>query len=500
MMKNINKILILLLSITALNCADLEEDPIGTLAPDGFFKTPEDVEMAVFGAYGLMTKESFWGRKLSLTIQLLSDMSDIGNPSTSARRVEINEFRPDAANGMVSAFWPTSYKVVAAANNAIFGAQNIEADAEIKLALEAEGRFVRALVYYHLVRLFGDIPYVTDQTPANSMETLSKTSEAEVYENIIADLEFAKAHLPMTYPGDVRSRATSGSAHTLLASVYLTQEDWQNAYDNAKWVIDNRGELNYDLVADYQDLFNSALHDGQVETVFSLDYLGIVVGKAGTNDDFMGALNGIRGADKNGWGVSVPSMKAFESFPDDDYRKSVTFEVETLIEDSLVHYQDYPFEQRPHCAKYFRNYGNAQNEGRKTDNNYAMFRYAEVLLIAAEALNELSGPTAEAQGYVNAVRERARNGNATPADVSAVEAANADAFRNAVLEERRIELAFEFKRWYDIKRRQLGVEVFTGANSLEPQPNFDPAVHYYLPLPVDELDRNPNLLPQNNGY
>lgn len=498
-MKYLNKILLFALAFGTFNCADLEEDPIGNLAPDGFFRTPGDVEMGIFGAYGLMTQETFWGRKLSTTIQLLSDMADIGNTSTAARRIEINEFTLDATNGMITEFWPASYQIIASANNAVFGAQNVSADPEVKRALEGEARFVRALIYYHLVRLFGDIPYVTETTPANDLPTLSKTSEDEVYQFIIKDLEFAREHLPMQHPGNVRSRATSGSAYTLLASVHLTLGNWQDAYDNAKWVIDNRAALNYDLVADFQDLFNSALQDDQVETIFSLDYLGLVT-KNNLNDDFMGAMTGIRGADKNGWGVNVPTMAVYESFSDSDYRKAVTFESATLIGDSLVSYPDYPFEKRPHCAKYFRFYGNAQNEGRKTDNNYAFFRYAEVLLIAAEALNEISGPSAEAQGFINQVRARARNGASTPADVSAIEAADAAAFRATVMEERRVELAFEFKRWYDIKRRKLGNEVFLGANSMEPQPNFDPSKHYYLPLPQDELDRNPNLLPQNGGY
>ncbi|MEQ9303408.1 MAG: RagB/SusD family nutrient uptake outer membrane protein, partial [Marinoscillum sp.] len=139
-----------------------------------------------------------------------------------------------------------------------------------------------------MVRLFGDIPYVSETTPANDLPTLSKTSEEQVYQFIIEDLEFAREHLPMQHPGNIRSRATSGSAYTLLASVHLTLENWQEAYNNAKWVIDNRGELNYDLVADYQDLFNSGLQDGQVETIFSLDYLGLIT-KSNLNDDFMGA-------------------------------------------------------------------------------------------------------------------------------------------------------------------------------------------------------------------
>lgn len=497
-MKYTYKILILFLAITALNCADLEENPVGLLAPDGFFQTPVDVELGIYGAYGLMTAETFWGRKLTTTIQLLSDEADIGNTSTASRRIEVNEFTLDGTNGMISRFWPMAYRIIATANSVVEGARDIEAEADVKIALEAEGRFIRALVYYHLVRLFGEIPYIDDGTEANTLEDLSKTSVDKVYEFIIEDLEFSKLHLPFTQ--SVRSRAGKGSAYTLLSSVYLTREDWQSAFDNAKWVIDNHDELNYDLEPDFQNLFNAELHDGLTETIFSLDYEGILVGKAGINDDFEGAMNGIRGADKNGFGVTVPSMAVYNSFSDSDYRKAVTFESETLVGGVLVPYTDYPQEKRPHCAKYFRYYGKAQNEGRKTDNNYALFRYAEVLLIAAEALNELSGPTTEAQGYINAVRFRARNGGTNPADVSGSEISDAAAFRATVLEERRIELAFEYKRWYDIKRRQLGSDVFLGASSLEPQPNFDPNKHYLLPLPQTELSRNPNLRPNNSGY
>ena len=143
--------------------------------------------------------------------------------------------------------------------------------------------------------------------------------------------------------------------------------------------------------------------------------------------------------------------------------------------------------------------------------NHTIFRYAEVLLVAAEAGNEI-GKTAEAVGYVNEVRARARKGGVInfdgsgygayaaspyPADVSA--GISQGDFRNLVLEERRLELAFEFKRWYDIKRRDLGDQVFS-ANGLEPQPDFNKTKHYLIPLPQTEIDMCPNLNPQNTGY
>ena len=156
--------------------------------------------------------------------------------------------------------------------------------------------------------------------------------------------------------------------------------------------------------------------------------------------------------------------------------------------------------KQPHIAKYTRfPWG---GEFRNSDTNYPAMRYAEVLLIAAEALAETSGATEEAVGYVNQIRERARNWpgeNSTfPEDVS--EGIGTPEFIELILEERRLELAFEFKRWYDIKRRRLGEEVFKGPDSLEPHPNFDPNRDYLMPLPQVELNVNPNLRPQNPGY
>jgi len=158
---------------------------------------------------------------------------------------------------------------------------------------------------------------------------------------------------------------------------------------------------------------------------------------------------------------------------------------------------------RPHIAKYTRSTGlTATGNGRASEQNYSMLRYAEVLLIAAEALNEVSPGTTEADNYVNRVRTRARNSNGVtsglfPADVSGLSQSD---FRDMVLEDRKWEFAFEFKRWYDIARRRMGPEVF-GASGLEGfKAGFDENQDYLYPLPADELERNPNLLPNNQGY
>ncbi len=500
-MKNLKIFSLLLIVLSVFACTDLEEDPIGELAPDGFFKTASDVEAAIFGAYGRMASESYWGRKQSLTIMLASDMVAIGNPGTPARRIQINDFTSDAFSGMVSAFWPRSYEIISAANNAIYGAEIIDDDDAVKNALKAEAMFARSFIYFNLVRQFGDIPYLGESvSDPEAVADLSKTSASEVYANIISDLEFGKENLPMKQ--NARSRASAGSAATMLADVYLTLGNFEKAYENAKWVIDHAATLDYDLVADYQDLFNAELQDGQKEPIYVIDFLGQQTGSGSEGDDLLGPLTGVRGADMQGWGVGVPSMAAYNSWDDRDYRKSVAFTSEAAKDGVMIPYTEFTNEKRPHIAKYTRFVGTANADKRYTDTNYAIYRYADVLLMAAEAGNEITGPNSELEGYVNQVRARARNAagimNDFPENVTA--GLSKDEFRDMVLEERRFELSFEMKRWWDIKRRNLGDEVFKGDDSIEPHDNFDSSRDYLLALPQDELDRNPNLLPQNPGY
>jgi len=186
-----------------------------------------------------------------------------------------------------------------------------------------------------------------------------------------------------------------------------------------------------------------------------------------------------------------------------DYRKKISFNLEVKDPKTglMVPYDKWK-EPRPHIAKWSRYPGNTGAGFRYSDHNYCDMRYAEVLLIAAEAKAEVSGTSAEAEGYVNLVRARARNDAGVvgtyPEDIAP--GMDKTAFIDMVIEERRIELAFEWKRWYDIKRRNLGDVAFKGANSTEPHATFDATRDYLFPIPKTELDVNPNLNPQNTGY
>lgn len=498
--------LALCMAFAMLGCSDLEEEPIGLLSPEGFIKSPGDVQTLINGAIGNMADEAYWGRKLSLPLMLRSDMATIGDQGTPARRQDVNNFTMAADNGMVTALWPKSYQIIAGCNEAIAGAETLDVPPAQIDPIRAQANFFRAYAYYHLVRMFDGIVYLDKPvSDIDAAKELPKTSAEEVYQNIIADLQEAKTLLPDVQIN--RSFPSKATASAYLASVYLTLGNYQQAYDEAKFVIDNEGRFGLGLAVDYQDLFNAEEQNSLDETLFHIAYNGQSDGDTGR--DYTPALTGIRANERGeiggGWSVAVPSINVYQEWDGRDYRKAVSLDTTGVFEGETLNFMRFPeFDSRniqsAYIAKYTRFIGeSADGNGRTSNFNYAQMRYAEVLLIAAEALNEISPGSTEAAGYVNRVRSRARNGNDTgfPTDVSA--GLSQDAFRDMVLDERKWELSFEFKRWYDIKRRQLGTEAF-GPNGLEPQPNFDPSRDYLFPLPADELVRNPNLAPNNPGY
>lgn len=495
---------ILTLAVVAnlsIGCADLTENPVGLLSPEGFYKSKKDVETAIFGAYGWIASEPLFGRQFLSALMLRSDMVDIGNRGTSAERIQVNDFTMDANNGMVSRFWPIWYQVISAANSAEAGAISLKLPDTEGNPLIAEARFVRAFSYYHLVRNFGAIPYIAEFiSDPESVKTISKTSEEDVYKNIIADLEFAKTNLPDKQPGDVRTRPTKGTAATYLASVYLAQGNYPKALAEAKFVIDNKDRFGYKLEADFQDLFRAEKGDLIKETIFAVDFLGNI-NSGPANDDLMGPMVGNRLPEVGGFGVLVPSLKVYQTWDANDYRKQVSFQDTLRTGTKVVPYTGFP-DPRPHIDKWRRFPGNASSQARYTDFNYQDFRYAEVLLIAAEASVEVNGPNNEALGYLNQVRTRARNaaGKLRTAPVNLVAGKSKAEMIDQILDDRRLELAFEYKRWYDIKRRKLGDIVFKGPNALEPRAAWDANRDYLMPIPSTELAINPNLKPQNPGY
>ena len=504
------KFLLLLIGLSITGCSDLEEEPVGLLAPEGFFQTPKDIQTAVDGALTHAINEKFWGRKLSIALMLRSDMVDLASDET--RRVEHNELTTLGSNGMISEFWPKTYQGIAAANQAIAGAELVGAADELKNPVTAQAYFVRAFYYFHLVRQFGDVPYIEAPiTDADAAGAISKTPAAEVYAKIIADLEFAKTWLPDFQAS--RAMPSKAAASSYLALVYLTmagtddKANFKKAFDEAQEVINKRGDYKLALDADYQTLFDATKIDGSLEPIFALDYNNF---EAPDNAyDQIAPMTGIRGDAKNGggWSVAVPALKVYTEWAAGDYRRAVSMDDEAEFDNDtsnpLTPYTGFGIvpgslhkfaKQRPYIAKYTRFPGPfARGNGRATSHNYSMIRYAEVLLIAAEAAVELDDNTSAIK-YLNEVRTRARAGGSWKNTGSSLDPADHTGTVTVadVLEERRLELAFEGKRWYDIARRKIGAEVFSASGLEGEKPGFS-ADDYLMPIPADEIERNPNL-------
>ena len=507
----------LILALSVVGCSDLEENAVSQLEPDERSVSQETVETTIAGAYGHLDARAFMSRALGLVTMLRSDMVDIGNPSTNADRIEHDQFTVSANNPLIlnisnpeRSFWPRLYQMVRGANETLGELELLDdVDPAVRDEIVARARFIRAFAYYHLVRLFGDIPYLDENTTTAEASVAPRTPVDDVYTNIIADLEFAKEFLLDSR--DNRAIPGKAAASAYLASVYLTRGEYQMAFDEATDIINNAGRYNLALEPDYRNIFHAVNTDNSLEPIFVIDFVGTNINDE--SRDYLAAFTGFFGQatyyPSGGWSVMVPAQRVFDEWDDRDYRKEVNFD-DTAMDNSgneLTFSQfsslDGRNANRPHISKYTAMAGDlpiANTAGRDSHSNYQLMRYAEVLLIAAEAAAEL-GNTSEAARYVNMIRERARNGNgsgapsAIPADLSSATVAD-------VLEERRLELAFEQKRWYDIVRRRMGPEVF-GPNGFEQEQlgtqNFDPARDYLLPIPPFEIDNNPALT-QNPGY
>lgn len=499
-----------IISVSLTGCAKLVEEPVGVLSPSGFFKTPKDVQTAVFGGYGLLTSELLFGRQFYFMLMYRDDMVDIGDRGTVIDRIQVNDFNMDANNAMVRVSWATWYRVISAVNTAEAGAKQITAPENVINPLIAEARFLRAFAYYHLVQCFGDVPYIKEpiSDPLNS-NTITKTKAADIWAGIIEDLNYAKQWLPNQQPSSTRSRATKGAAAAFLASTYLTLGDYTKAYAEAKFVIDNRSLFGYRLEPDYQDLFRGELGGKLQEVIFDVDFLANLFVNSGANaglnlnDDLLAPMMNPRNiGNLGGFAAAVPNQRVWDNWNPLDYRKKVSMADTVIVNGVRFGYGQFGDPKRPHAFKWGRFPATSNVQGRYSSHNYPMMRYAEVLLIAAEALAETTGVNAEAIDYVNQVRTRARNwpGNPTTFPQNVAAGISKSEFIDLLMEERKLEFCFEGKRWYDIKRRRLGDIVFKGANSWEPHANFDATRDYLFPLPQADINVNPNLLPNNPGY
>jgi hypothetical protein len=466
----------------AVSCTkELDQEP-HLIYYDNYYQTASDALTAVNAVYDALGSVNQYSSALWL-------IQDVGSDDCNARVTlndpnlhDINNYTLKTDNNYVAKIWQGSYLGISRANIVLEKVPGIAMDTAMRTRILGEARFLRALNYFNLVRLFGDVPLVTKPVSANlTPEELypPRTQAQVVYSLIVDDLSFAAAVLPSKYtsPND-KGRATSGAALGLLSNVYLTVKDWEKAASTARQVIEsNVYSLHSDFAANWKEVNKNG-----IESVFEVQFYRSVISE--NSQMVISGLPSIPGLFAAGVEIMLPTDDLMESFDSNDYRKEVTF---------FDHYWQYTFE--PHIWKYWDQQAYKPSATSSSGADFMVMRFAEVLLIYAEALNESNGgPTAEAYEAINKVRERARNGN--NAALPDLEGLSQDDFRKAVMLERRHEFVNEGQRWYDLVRTHTLVEQVKRAKGDKSNPSD---FNYLFPIPQRERDINHNLT-QNPGY
>lgn len=468
-----------LAALLLVSCSDfLEEQPQSFQTAESFYKTAADATAAVNGLYVGLRDAGYYGQRVWELSDINADQGRLLSTNGDNDLRELDNLVYSPTNTRFLAWWTAIYTNVNRTNSAIANLPRVPMDAALKARLLGEAKFLRALAYFDLVRAYGDVPLYDQPTTDLTQISKARDKAETVYQLIINDLKEAETALPWSYTAADAGRATRGAAKTLLAKVYLTRRDWANAAPKAKEVIDSK---TYSLFPDYADLFRPVNKNGR-EQIFSVQYKVNEAGSTYTAHftplyvklPLPGTVAGI--------GTFEVEPAFYRAMPN-NYRKTVSM-------DST--YLDYRTNRTVGFYPVARKYLDPTMAGQfNSDLNWMVLRYADVLLMYAEALNEQSGPTADAYEAINQVRRRARavgTPNAQPAaQYPDLQNLSQTAFRQAVEDERNWELCFEGHRRWDLLRTNRFIDVMkaSGKNAT--------AASLLFPLPQNELLKNPNL-------
>lgn len=490
-----NKLFItfLITSIVAGGCSKsfLEKAPLDSVNTSNFYKTADDAKAAINAAYQPLQRPKLYNLRMWAT-DIMAGNSEVGagGGTDGIETKDEANFVTTTDNAGVLDLYRGPAPGILACNIVLEKVPAIEMDENLKTRILGEAHFLRGLYYFILVRFFGDVPLIMVQQNAGDDLKPARTPKDQVYEQIIKDLTDAMTMLPPRedYSGADVGRASKGAATGILAKVYLTLGDYQKTVDLCKQVT----ALGYKLNDNYADNF-SAVNKNTQESLFEVQYSGATT--YGFFDDFnqaswVSTFTGPRNSDFVGgaYGWNQPTQEFVDSYEAGDLRKDVT-----------VLYEGCPqFDGKDYKASYSGTGYNLRKflvpksispDYNTNPEDFVVLRYADILLMEAEALNEL-GQMDAAIVPLNEVRERAGLED-KEANVSK------DEMRKVILHERRMELAFEGQRWFDLIRvqnGQFGLDFLHSIGKVNASQKF-----LLLPIPQVERDANSNLT-QNPGY
>jgi hypothetical protein len=509
------------------SCNKLEEHPLGNLTPVSFYKTQSDAVAAVTAVYSTLSTDinndfPIYGRNLNLLVDNPSD-NQVYSPSNTNPDVRaLGTATYVSTNDRVRKIYSQLYWSINKANIAIDKIPEIPAaqfldPSHSALNLVREARFIRALGYFNLVRLFGDVPVVLhDLTSLNVNDLkIGRTPKDSVYLQIKADLDSATL-LPDTYAGVNVGRVTSGAAHALLAKVYTTHYEWAKAKAELEKVItsgtgftNTTGNYGYDLFSKFSDAFQPATKNGK-EHIFSAQFNGTVGGFV--SNQIISSFTW----STSSYTADIPADASVVEilFNVEDQRRSASF-YDSLYNVSTQKWAKWPFYNFLKFVDQSSGFTAALpgSQGGNSKVNFPVLRYSDVLLLYAEILNEINGaPTPDAYHAINIVRGRAfssysSNGNYSKDAYDLPSGLNQADFRDSVFTERRREFIQESQRWFDLVRRTdkgPGQYYLDAVKSMPGNPKAAATLKDTLfPIPQTEIDlyggTNPNFK-QNPGW
>lgn len=481
-----------LVALLLMSCSDdfLDRQPLDTINTENYPTTAEELVTVVNGAYQPLQWPKLYNLRMwSTDIMAGNSIVGAGGGSDGIETQDMANFVTNTDNAGVLDLWRGPWPGILMSNIVLDAAPQMDIDEDIRKRSMGEAHFLRAHYYFILARFFGDVPLITEPQSSDSDLFPPRDPVAQVYELIISDLNAAAELLPpkSSYGSENKGRASKGAAYGMLAKVHLTLGNYQKVVEYATQV----ENLGYDLNENYADNF-SITNENSIESLFEVQYASNGGYDFWSNENqasWTSPFMGPRGANfvAGGFGWNQPTQEFVEAYEEGDERK-----------DATVLYEGGPeFDGKEYESRFsFTGYNTRKflvpiSQVSAYDNsplNFPILRYADVLLMKAEALNEL-GQTALAEDYLNMVRNRA--------GLDDIEGLSQADFRNAVLHERRVELAFEGQRWFDLIRVNNGEYGLNFLRSIGR--NNASQKHLLFPIPQIELDRNPNLV-QNPGY
>lgn len=439
----------------------LDLNPISTIAPGQFFKTAGDAVTAVNGCYASLAQSSQYGATFEVLMEARADNFTDQDPSSNAgQNYQINRYSDNPGNTNFYNAWVGVYNSIFRCNTLLAAIDGISMDDALKNRIRGEARFIRALDYFNLVRLWGAVPLLTTVTDPVNAVNLKRDDVGAIYKQVEEDLIFAAANLPAAYTATESGRVTNGAAKGLLGKVYLYQKKYAAAQTVLQDVINSKVFM---LLPKVADVF-STTNKYNAEILFAVRYAKGIVSQD----------HGFWYANSQTITVDTTLVKAYD---DGDLRKPLSESVKPTGNANIMprKFLDDPVN------------GNAGND-------FPVLRFADVLLMQAEILNEQGyNATGDAFTYLNMIRTRA--GLTKP--LTASDLPEQGSFRLEVYKQRRLELPFECDRWFDLIRTNRAVSEILANKKVTV-----PAFRLLYPLPQQEIDimNNKVTFPQNPGY